>query len=202
MPLRSAYPDERPGEIIRPGLRDAFVKLIHLEEFVSIRDELYLSTMLPADYEIEAPVWSLWPRLRNLALYNHDIDSDATKFFNRVPNLQNVVLTRSDGMHETDFHIVYMSSSLQSSTRIVLVEAWRDRLRPVAWVEGGSMDLSRFNDGLRGRFRPRGRVLGMRLSAPIEAVLLTRSDTTKEDDDIGRCQEWVKCSALNGGLWN
>lgn len=211
MPLRSAYPDERPGEIIRPALRDAFLKLTSLEEFVSIRDELYLSTTVPSSYKNEPPVWSLWPRLRRLALYNLDIDlsnadleSDAPRFLNQLPNLEVVALTRADGMDEQDVSIMDLSGSLSPSTRIVLIEAWRDRLRPLAWVEDGAMDLSRFETGLRGRFLPRKKILGMQLSAAVEAVLLVRPRDTSIDqnDDISFCQAWVRSNALNGSLWD
>ncbi len=68
-----------------------------------MRDELYLDCCdqpLNAD---EPYVWSLWPKLRTLALYNADVSS--ARFWlglARLGCLETLVLTRSDGLESVD----------------------------------------------------------------------------------------------------
>lgn len=77
MPLRCLYPASDHLSV-RKTLREAFSLLTSLREFVSVRDELYLDALerewQQAGPGTEVNVWSLWPRLRRLALYNVDAD--------------------------------------------------------------------------------------------------------------------------------
>ena len=71
-----------------------------------MRDELYLNCYEPDINEDEPPVWSLWPKLRALALYNPDVgDASMTSFWphlGKLEHLETLVLTRSDGTDSTD----------------------------------------------------------------------------------------------------
>ncbi|KAE8441556.1 hypothetical protein EG329_004675 [Mollisiaceae sp. DMI_Dod_QoI] len=100
MPLRSLYPED-DSDGIRPVLRSAFLDLPALEEFCSVRDELYLATEARFPPH-EPPVWSLWPKLKKLALYNQDITADFLRGIRKLHNIETLVLTRSDGLYETD----------------------------------------------------------------------------------------------------
>jgi len=103
IPLRSLYPDDDHTRL-RPLLRDAFSALTSLELFCSVQDELYLDTVLYPLSLNQVPVWSLWPKLKTLALYNQDVRMD--KFWaglGKLKYLEAVVLTRSDGLEDLDF---------------------------------------------------------------------------------------------------
>jgi hypothetical protein len=103
IPLRSLYPDDDHTRL-RPSLRDAFSALTSLELFCSVQDELYLDTVLYPLSLNQVPVWSLWPKLKTLALYNQDVRMD--KFWaglGKLKYLEAVVLTRSDGLEDLDF---------------------------------------------------------------------------------------------------
>src|SRR5277367_3130474 len=72
IPLRSLRPEDDPNNV-RPFLQAAFQELVALEEFVSTRDELFRD-VTKRDREHPA-VWSAWPNLKRLALYNVDVSS-------------------------------------------------------------------------------------------------------------------------------
>lgn len=102
MPLRSLYPeDDHNG--VRPILRAAFSALTGLENFVSVRDELFLNTTEARD---EPEVWAtLWPKLQCLALYNLDLGAEG--IWNQLANLpclQAAVFGRADGYGEDIDH--------------------------------------------------------------------------------------------------
>jgi hypothetical protein len=88
MPLRTCYPtDDHLG--VRPVLREAFERLVNLEEFVSTKDDLYLDTRS----EEYALIWTKWPKLKRMALYGVYLDS---RFWQQValhPSLEVLALT-------------------------------------------------------------------------------------------------------------
>ncbi|KAL6858169.1 hypothetical protein ACO1O0_005625 [Amphichorda felina] len=99
MPLRSLYPgDDTRG--VKPILRCAFEALVNMEEFVSIRDELFLSLSSNPSVE-EPPVWeTAWPKLRHIALYNADLDTENTiwRSMAKQQHIELAVFTRPDGL--------------------------------------------------------------------------------------------------------
>ncbi|KAH7370900.1 hypothetical protein BKA65DRAFT_489438 [Rhexocercosporidium sp. MPI-PUGE-AT-0058] len=98
IPFRSVYPDEDKWNV-RPVLRTAFSDLPALEEFCSVRDELYLE-LGASD---EPGVWSSWKKLKKLVLYNVDVATE--KFWKGMyssKNLEIVILTRCDGLNEVN----------------------------------------------------------------------------------------------------
>jgi hypothetical protein len=104
IPLRSLYPED-DSRGIRRILRDGFVQLTSLEMFCSARDELFLSCSAewPTD-QSEENVWSLWPNLKTLALYNCDLVS--AKFWRdigKIKKLETLILTRADSVQDVDF---------------------------------------------------------------------------------------------------
>lgn len=116
MPLRSLYPEEDHC-FRRPVLRSAFLQLTRLKDFTSIRDELYLSTT--EDSMEEQEVWTFWPRLERLALYN--IDASGPQFLRALPQakkLEQLVLTRADGIEwergqDEEFHVPHSLRELK-----------------------------------------------------------------------------------------
>jgi hypothetical protein len=113
MPLRSHYPMEDTVERLRPILRKGFEQLVHLEEFSSVRDELYLAYWNSEVADVPYPVDNLddedgfehwlddfmferWPQLRCLALYNRMLHYSFRQAIGRMPMLERVVLSRPD----------------------------------------------------------------------------------------------------------
>jgi len=112
MPLRSHYPFEDVTEKLRPILRQGFEQLIHLEEFSSVRDELYLAYWDPQyshiipdledwdsddfRHSINDYMFERWPKLRLLALYNGLYGRDLKYALGRMPRLEQIVLSRPD----------------------------------------------------------------------------------------------------------
>ena len=99
MPLRSVCLNKDVHNI--PALlRQAFRRLTALEEFTSARDALHLDEgTVPLHSSIQKPlIWSLWPRLTRLALYELNIHSPALeKSISKIQSLEVIVLTRDDG---------------------------------------------------------------------------------------------------------
>jgi hypothetical protein len=99
IPLRTLWPEQDVWRV-RPLLRRAFQALVNLEEFVSVRDELFLRTKPRRSLIREPSVWATcWPRLRRLSLYNVDCGGPECRFWpklNRLPFLEMVVLPRVD----------------------------------------------------------------------------------------------------------
>lgn len=191
MPLRSLYPEDDTQEI-RPILRDAFRKLTFLEEFTSARDELFLATCKVEGDEFvrEPPVWSSWPQLKHLVLYNVDIDCE--DFIDGVLTLQNlevIVLTRADGQ-EQDATLSKLQR-MKALKRILMVNArdsyldyYVSTFEPCWWTQGTKSD-----DKVAEIFQ-------------IEVPIPDGDHSSYESDEIEACQVWTRDKAISGELWN
>lgn len=195
MPLRSAYPDRRAGRAIRIPLRNAFRKLMALEEFTSIRDELYVSTIIPKDHEVEVPVWSRWPNLQKLALYNVDISEDLMKNTGRLRALKWLILTRPDGMED----LGALQEALPCTTTLVIVNTWEDH-QPAhrRWIRkaedaGGKQRVT--HSALQWSYTRN--VAHVKAVCVSEIILSGRHDAKH----IYECQDWAREEALKGSLW-
>lgn len=176
MPLRSYYPeDDTLG--IRPILRSAFADLPALEEFCSVRDELYLDTLVaPSE---ESLVWSLWPKLRILVLYNVDVSSHRFwKGLGQLENIETVMLTRSDGLEEVDIKREWRKQfdrvTQPRSLNIVLVNVEAEH-RVLVGRDSGKKD-----DQMQVR----------ELNVPTSYY--------GDEDPILLCQQWTKRGVLHG----
>ncbi|KAH8724761.1 hypothetical protein GQ44DRAFT_708238 [Phaeosphaeriaceae sp. PMI808] len=97
MPLRTCYPED-DHRAVRPVLRDAFERLVNLEEFVSVQDELFLDV-----YQYEcAFVWKTWPKLKKLALWNVAADPDFWRQVALHPTLSALILINADDLMDID----------------------------------------------------------------------------------------------------
>lgn len=187
MPLRSHYPEEDITDQLRPVLRRGFEQLVHLEEFCSIKDELYLAYWDPTasqqahDDEVNDFMFEKWPKLRHLALYNQMLDSDFTSALARMPNLEKVVLPRPD--YELD------------------EMAWSNDM---AFLFGDRIQFTVVNTTDKP---PEAGIRSMRCTIGSSGV---QSDTwkynlVKGDDDIDEIsavQDWSLQFVLNGSLWS
>lgn len=191
MPLRSLYPADDHNHV-RPTLHAAFASLTALEDFCSVRDELFCDT---TEARTEPPVWASWPRLKRLALYNADVTSSSFLAGLRdCRALTHLVLTRPDGLEE----------SIPDSECPPLPP-----LKRLMIVETGST-LPRISaENWRKCFVRRILVasqmpISARKRRDHENSLLVCTDLAvsgnREYDPI-TCQEWTKDHATDGTLW-
>ncbi|KAH0020089.1 hypothetical protein KCU78_g6579, partial [Aureobasidium melanogenum] len=186
MPLRSHYPEEDITDQLRPVLRRGFEQLVHLEEFCSVKDELYLAYWDPTssqqahDDEVNDFMFEKWPKLRHLALYNQMLDSDFTSALARMPNLEKVVLPRPD--YELD------------------EMAWSSDM---AFLFGDRIQFTVVNTTDKP---PEAGIRSMRCTIESSGV---QSDTWKYNflkgddiDEIFAVQDWSLQCVLNGSLWS
>jgi hypothetical protein len=198
IPLRSLHPEDDPNNV-RPFLQAAFQELVALEEFVSTRDELYLD-VTKRDREHPA-VWSTWPNLKRLALYNVDVSS--MRFLRDIQQcrqLTHLVLTRADGLIERVFPSspplfpplpLQMSHSIQ---RVLIVNFTEDHEYSPAFSRRRSEDCFLGKVWTATSDSQKHKLQIVRIDVPLPGF----GDTHYE---IEFCQEWVCEAAIQGTLW-
>ncbi|ENH70446.1 hypothetical protein FOC1_g10012374 [Fusarium oxysporum f. sp. cubense race 1] len=90
MPLRDIDPWE--DVIILKSLRQGFEALVNVEELISVKDELYLGESAIGQYQ----VFTKWPKLRRLCLYNVMMEEQLWKDMASCPQLESAVFIRPD----------------------------------------------------------------------------------------------------------
>ncbi|WPG98483.1 Hypothetical protein R9X50_00127400 [Acrodontium crateriforme] len=196
MPLRSVYPNDDAGPVVRPALRQAFQHLIAIEEFVSVRDELYLSTICPSDFIEEPNLWCQWTNLRRLALYNVDIDGFFITEIQRATKLEALVLTRADGIYEG---IEKLLRNAPQSAKVYLVNSKEEFLQTTPFDEAPTI----YTDVLRAKLSGRGEKTAAG-SASLKFLFAEDYQTEHEPNSpspIDICQNWIEGKALDGSLW-
>lgn len=161
-------------------LRRAFSQLTMLETFCSIRDELFLPTYPRGElggYTVgERTVWPLWSNLKTLALYNQDVmGEDFWEKLGKLKYLETLVLTRADGLMDTD-----------------MKQSWRRH----CGVEKRGLDIvlvnvENYREELRGSERWKEDEISVR-------ELDVGTSYYGDEDEIELCQEWVKRRVLRG----
>lgn len=199
IPLRSLYPEDDENSL-RSKLRAAFVELTALEEFCSAQDELYLST--DPDGQPEPEVWSCWPRLKRLALYNPDVaHTGFLEGLKKCPKLTHLILTRSDGLvNSPDMYVEH--PGLTRLERVTIVNSARARF--------DKDDLVRTPGTFLGEIERAFRANGSMATAASDEDTCSGPICTyfqipaspDEKDDIELCQEWVCRRAIDGSLWD
>ncbi|KAE8139191.1 hypothetical protein BDV38DRAFT_291588 [Aspergillus pseudotamarii] len=199
VPLRYLYPDE-DVQGLRKIIRASFVRLTQLEEFCSVRDEMYCDTV---EDGIEPPVWSLWPRLKHLALYNQSVEWPAfLKALQQCPNLTHLVLTRPDSLTEP------LDSGLEDLKwwsflkRVVIINTARDHeieleQREPDWPTSFLGYLLRLQhpDGAASNILSQD-------TNPVLEYITVNIPPGREEDDIDLCQEFTHHHAVQGTLWS
>ncbi|POS72354.1 hypothetical protein DHEL01_v209252 [Diaporthe helianthi] len=201
IPLRSLCPADDHLNV-RKTLREAFSLLTALEEFTSVRDELYLDILEPEwPTERETAVWTLWPKLRKLALYNVDADERFWKLVRSMGALDTVVLTRADGLESTCMKSEYFgaASSSGASNETGLEggedESTHPRLLKVVIVNTSTNQPN----CMAGRWKwdevdPNSLMEVMTYDVPTSFY--------GDENPIYLCQDWVKTAALRGEIWD
>ncbi|RAQ57839.1 hypothetical protein AFCA_006620 [Aspergillus flavus] len=199
VPLRYLYPDE-DVQGLRKIIRAAFVRLTELEEFCSVQDEMYCDTI---EDGAEPPVWSLWPRLKHLALYNQCVDRPLfLQALQGCTSLTHLVLTRPDSLADP------IDSGLEGLRwwsflkRIVIINTARDHEIQLKWREP---DWPTSFLGCLVRLQHPGGALSDNLSPdpnPVLEYISIDLPPGREEDDIDLCQEFVHQHAVQGTLWS
>ncbi|KAG8165053.1 hypothetical protein KVR01_005328 [Diaporthe batatas] len=195
IPLRSLCPADDHLSV-RKTLREAFGLLTALEEFTSVRDELYLDVLEPEwRTDREAAVWTLWPRLRRLALYNVDADERFWKSVRAMGALDTVVLTRADGLESTCMKSEYFGTAPGSgASNEIEVESAPPRPLKVVIVNTSTNQPNY----MAGRWKwdkidPTNVMKVMTYDVPTSFY--------GDENPIYLCQDWVKTAALRGEIW-
>jgi hypothetical protein len=179
IPLRSLYP-ENDHLAVRTVLREGFERLENLEELVSVRDELFLSTTHHHGNHADAPVWTGWSKLRRLALYNVDADSDFWCRIAFAPALETVVLTRADNLRDSNIKKAFLKHA-DRRLKVLLINVEEDQIR-----------FSHLPRGNWDKVDPEKKVTIMTYNVPCPF---------EEDDAIESCQEHVRIGAEQGTIW-
>lgn len=200
MPLRSLYPADDHLNV-RKTLREGFSLLTELEEFTSVRDELYLDILEPEwRTERETAVWIMWPKLRRLALYNVDADERFWKSVRNMGELDTVVLTRADGLESTCMKSEYFGTASGVGTSEDIGNAAGEESTPPRPLKVVIVNISSNQPNyLAGRWKwdkvdPNNVMRVMTYDVPTSFY--------GDENPIYLCQHWVKTAALRGEIWD
>jgi hypothetical protein len=173
-----------------------------LEEFCSVRDELYLSTKEGMQ---EPAIWSFWPRLQRLALYNVAIES--SQFIDGLRqciNLTHLVLVRPDGLADEVPAELISSEFLPSLQRLMIVNTAE------GFLHSTHVDQTTWEESFVGRLHALRSSSGSgdadagdsdSESGSVASYLSLRIPFGRDEEDIEICQEWLSAQAVNGTLW-
>ena len=170
----------------------AIVKLKVLEEFCSLRDELFLAT---ADRFEQEQVWGSWAQLQRLALYN--VDTSWTPFLKaleQVTALTHLVLTRADGLGD---EIEDEKLRIPQSLTCVKVVNIRES-RPFGYIVPSHHNsfLGQLPDLFKAAEEKDGR------ARELQEIYVPALNDKDLEDPITLCQDFVKHHACTGSLWN
>lgn len=177
IPLRSLYPED-DHLAVRRVLREGFERLENLEEFVSTRDELYLEV---TDGARHPAVWRSWKKLRRLALYNVDLTFYFWQDLARLPALETLVLSRSDGNDETLDDWAEYFKITERPFKLIMLGSERRRMVP--------------DRLLAGRIKNRKEVVDVPM---MRSIWLHHTI----DFSIEECQDFVREHGERGTLWD
>ncbi|KNG83620.1 hypothetical protein ANOM_008359 [Aspergillus nomiae NRRL 13137] len=199
IPLRYLYPEE-DVQGLRKIIRASFVRLTKLEEFCSVQDEMYCDT---TEHGAEPPVWSLWPRLKHLALYNQSVEGlGFLQALQRCPNLTHLVLTRPDGLTEAIDQGMEGHKWWSFLKRVVIINTARGheielKTREPDWSTSflGHMVRLQHSPQSVSNILPHD-------TNPFLEYITVNLPPGREVDDIDLCQEFVQQHAVQGTLWS
>jgi hypothetical protein len=176
IPLRSVDP-ERDHLGVRNILREGFERLEHLEEFVSVRDELFLNLYWHGG---EPAFWTKWPKLRRLAVYNAASHPSFWRDVAKMANLETIVMTRADGLREYDIKSQYFRHC-NKPLKVLLIN-----------IDSQQMRYGNFRRGNWDAADPKKLMTIMTYNIPL----------FMDDDPIEVCQDYVRIGAEHGTLWD
>ncbi|KAL9565822.1 hypothetical protein ACKAV7_010004 [Fusarium commune] len=193
MPLRDLDPTEN-NDILEP-LRQGFEALVNVEELTSVKDELYVDT----DGSILQPhVFTKWPKLRRLCLYNVMVEEQFFEYMAACPQLEAAVLVRPD---------------LADDVKGDWARAWaktnpRDTRNDGLVYEGPKIAIA-FCDWPPYLYDFNGMIPLWKEIDPDNKITVSTVATHKRYDrkarrrgPIASCQDWIRDHALLGTIWS
>ena len=179
MPLRSLWPADDHLNV-RRTLREAFKRLTNLEEFVSVQDELFLRITDPEWGTRDVDVWTGWPRLRRMALYNPDAVLGFWHSVGEMPMLESLVLTRADALEESCMKSPYFSRT-QRPLKVIIANVASDQPQMI----------------------PRGAWNTVDPCMKFHASFFNVPTSFYGDENPSElCKSWVRRAAIRGTLWD
>jgi hypothetical protein len=129
IPLRSITPSrDRLG--LRPVLREGFERLVNLEEFVNIQDELSLDV---TERE-QAFVWRKWPKLKRMALGGASLEPTFWRQVALHSSLEILFVTSPDEIRSYDPKAEYLKHTTRPLRFVVLTTpSWRVERSDYFW---------------------------------------------------------------------
>ncbi|ERF72519.1 hypothetical protein EPUS_02800 [Endocarpon pusillum Z07020] len=187
---------------IRSTLRHAFKRLTAIEEFISIRSNLYLDSGKIRLYKLghDPPLPPLWPRLKRLALYNQDIDIlELMSSMGKMQNLEVLVLTRPDGKQDALTSNLLTAKPLK---RVLIVNTAR-------WLYHRPIFTDYPEKLVEGSSHANELAIVARIYLTIDGKPFDQStrlaeflDYTPSMAEVRLCQGWTRDNAINGQLWD
>ncbi|GKZ20773.1 hypothetical protein AbraIFM66951_003075 [Aspergillus brasiliensis] len=218
LPLRF-YNPSMPELEVRPMLREAFMRLTLLEEFCSAADDLCLDTQkLPyiwetpsdqleeADYE--PAVWSLWPRLRRLALCEVDVTSmQFIGGLRRCSKLTHLVLVAPSGL-DRDVRSGWQSTDFLPSLERLLIADSADEFEMVSGKDHLGEDkgfVRQLFQCYKSRELEKQEYYGkdeesVAFDSLVKKIAFPVPSYRKGDDDI-ICHGWLLDASIDGTIW-
>ncbi|RAL05931.1 putative MFS transporter [Aspergillus ibericus CBS 121593] len=218
LPMRFFHP-ALDGYGVRPMLRKAFLRLTQLEEFCSAADDLCLDTLgLPQVWETpsdqldeedyEPAVWSLWPRLRRLALCEVDVTSiQFIDGLRRCSNLTHLVLVAPYGLDRPVRSGWQATDFLPSLERLLIVDT-ADEFEMVQAKDHLGED-SGFVRQLFQCYKDREKEkqqdcskdeTSVSFDSLVKKIAFPVPTYRKGDDDI-ICHGWLLDASIDGTIW-
>ena len=176
IPLRTCYPDDGPHYAVRKALREGFESLVNLEEFVSVQDELFIDLW----HMEHAVVWTRWPKLKRLALYNPDMDEEFWRHVAQHPSLETLALMNVDSIEQVNCKEAYFRHTDRPLT-VFFCLSWY-------WYGGRSREFRNVN---WKRYDPQGKM----------TIIERHIPERDEEDDPGPNRRYVRAAAEDGSLW-
>lgn len=175
IPFRSVYP-ERDHLGVRNILREGFQRLNHIEEFVSVRDDLFLDNNWHGG---EPAFWTRWPKLKRLAIYKPSTHPSFWRDVAIMANLETIVMTCADGLREYDIKAQYFRHC-KRPLKVLLIN-----------IDSQQMRYGNFRRGKWDTADPKKFMTIMTYSIPL----------FMDDDPVDVCQDYVRIGAEHGTLW-
>ncbi|KAM0246581.1 hypothetical protein ACHAP5_004706 [Fusarium lateritium] len=203
MPLRTLYRgDDHYG--IRKILRQGFETLSNIEEIVSVRDELYLDST--GGFE-DPQVWTQWPKLKRIALYNVSADEYLWQNMLLCPQLETAIFTRADGVRydqdvKREWSRAWVADTSKAATTDGNEEQYPGPEITIAFcnVTGELPDFDNHVPSWQ-TIDPENKICI--LTVPTDSIYLehTRKDNHWGEDPIRVSREWIRNRSLTGTLW-
>ncbi|CAG9943073.1 unnamed protein product [Clonostachys rosea f. rosea IK726] len=205
IPLRSLYPEEDQLGV-RAVLRQGFESLVNLEEFASVQDELFLTT-IPGRFGLfQDEVWATcWPKLRRLYLYNPLIEEELWFDVVRSPNLEVVMTGGPDGNEEpADIKRRWISALRDND---FTKDVYDETIRPLTYINVDMIGVQPSLLGFRSAWNtldPEERIRVLAVDTPPEAWLAAELGIPilGEPCPRGSVEMWARKHSLEGTLWD